>query len=291
MKAHVLSLILGVLVAATSSAAPTLGEQGSSVSDRALVSQAPQRKPLLAACMSALKKDGNWYYTTFRSGARYGYTVDENGLPISFTYTSPDGVAISEDVVTHSETGNTTDLPPEVQKDESYKKIRARLSTALLGAINANCKRSSGAGVTNAGATPQGGSNAALIGGGTTNPSPMDVNDPFMDQYGNWTAMDFFGEADWLVQDHFYNSMWDWEISWQQNVPQCVEVIRDCKLTCDRVGAYGGGVLCAGLGATAGSILTPPIGISVGAYCAGKVFQAVEECRGGCSMPVVICSK
>lgn len=264
------------------------------------VQNQPKKFDPMAACSARFKATEKNLVASFVNGATFEVLKDDSGMPQSYTYTSPEGeqqTAQVSDFVQKIQ-GEASQVPEDANKRAAYLKLRRKAVQSFRLFLGANCKRSMINPQLPSVPLPDGGAQsprALTTGGGNVRPA---------DEYGDYE--DFFGDWDWLgdmsesgfqdmagdmVADSFFDGMEFYanEVR-NRSMPVCKEVVADCQATCTRIGAYGAGVACTALGGAAGVFLSPPIGIAVGAYCGGKVFVAVEECRGGCQMPVVQCT-
>ena len=276
-KALVIAVMCAMTTAAYAGSTSTTEKQNVEISK-------PAKSDPLEACAGMLEKPDWGFVATFPNGAKFEVVQHPSGMPHSFTYRSVDGseeTAHVGDYIAEAEAEAKKTADPAM-RSAAYIKLQHQVAQSFKKFLGANCKR-------------------LLV-----NPEQHDrklpdddasskagFDNPFLPDYRNWEEMDrraFMREADFMVNDLFAGGMFDFVENLKERVPECRTVVTDCQTTCDRMGAYGGGVGCASLGAVASAVLTAPVGIAVGAYCAGKVFVKVEECRGGCNLPVVKCT-
>jgi len=238
----------------------------------------------LEACAGMLEKADWGFVATFPNGARFEVVQHPSGMPHSFAYRSADGAeetAHVSDYIAKAESEAAKAADPAM-RSEAYGKLQSRVARSFRTFLGANCKRLLVKPVQDGGKSAEGGMQSAFEGEDPFRPDYRDLFD--MNEYA------FRREADSMVADMFHSGLSDFFEKLKNKLPECRNVVTDCQSTCDRIGTYGGGVGCVSLGAVASAVLTAPIGLAVGAYCAGKVFVKVEECRGACNLPVVQCT-
>jgi hypothetical protein len=216
-----------------------------------------------------------------------------DGRPSAIRILHPSG---EESLVTSYDELEARDAPPAGTEkaapdaqDEQRGKVQRVLSNHFRQVLRNHCARMQKGEVEEQA--------AALKPGQRSEPDPSTewlLWPELMEERAFW-----FGQARWQVEETFYAGMDDWSnevVTWvedlknkQQELPACSAVREDCRSTCDRVGAYAGGVVCGGLAAVAGA-LSAGIGVSVGVYCGGRVLLKIEECRFNCVVPGVPCN-
>lgn len=257
----------------------------------------PRMLSLLASCSAEVKATEKDISASFVNGAKFEIVKDENGRALSFTYTSAEGEqqtirANGEGSKNEPENSTTSEA---IKRDASYIQMRKLLAASFKKSLIANCKRQSVESVSAENKSEKESTiSASKLGDGEM--APMGHSD--YDQYSFLFDDSGLRDAiDYMVEDMFYQEMAIAEsrwfqagASWLDKPPTCSLVISDCQNTCTRLGTYGGGVACTAIGGIAGFALTPPIGLAAGAYCAGKVFVATEQCRYGCQAPIIRCT-